>query len=437
MDSTLWRCRPAIIAHVDRGKSTLTDSLVGKAACRQTTNKTELTSTFWSHFTAGVVCHSLVMFPVAALEAVTPDAVNQAVDLFEVVKQLRLRLTNVSEEVLDRAFESHIQNVLEKLDKRIPFLTDQSAKSVEVVMAKHGLCDAAFQQIILLCQHISPALGEVLKQLRNTHSEFFSELQFVSNEYLRRMEEQEKSVQESKQQHDLLEKECDELLAATKLLDQVPSSSFSTRQPLWLGQEAEENNQLILELRKQLRETLAEVNSVKASGKKAGAGWKSQSGSQSVTEEALRPSFDTSLQADVRGRKLFDNMKRTDPHVTTHSPASASALFSSSQTEFKPQSSFMLSSTMTSSSSPSSHSPLASLSSLNQWLLSIRKEIQLSLDSNSIRAITPNECRDLVLSIFDSRQQSLQKIKQKIQSAQHDLETNGPPSLPRPSLLRL
>jgi hypothetical protein len=163
------------------------------------------------------------MFPTAALEAVSPEAVTQAVDLFEVIKQLRLRLTNVSEEVLDRAFESHIQNVLEKLEKRIPFLTDASAKSVEVVMAKHGLCDAAFQQIILLCQHISPALGEVLKQLRNIHSEFFSELQFVSNEYLRRMEEQEQKGQEAKQQYEVLNKECDELLAATKLLDQVSS----------------------------------------------------------------------------------------------------------------------------------------------------------------------------------------------------------------------
>jgi hypothetical protein len=163
------------------------------------------------------------------------------------------------------------------------------------------------------------------------------------------------------------------------------------------------------------------VNSVKASGKKAGGGaWKSQSGSQSVAEESLRPSFDTSLQADVRGRKLFDNMKRSDPQVISH--ASSSAIFSASQTEFKPNSSSLLSS----SSSQAQYSPLASLSSLNQWLLSIRKEIQVSLDSNSIRAITPNECRELVTSIFDSRQQSLQKIKQKIQSAQHDLETNGP-----------
>jgi biopolymer transport protein ExbB/TolQ len=166
------------------------------------------------------------MFPAGALQAVTPESINQAVDLFEIIKQLRLRLTSINEETLDRSFETHIQNVLEKLEKRLPFLSDNEAKNVEIVMAKHGLCDASFQQIILLCQQISPSLGDVLKQLRNIHSEFFSELQSISNQYLDRFNEQQKISNEMNQKIQNLEQECDELLAATKILDQVPIFSL-------------------------------------------------------------------------------------------------------------------------------------------------------------------------------------------------------------------
>lgn len=151
------------------------------------------------------------------------------------------------------------------------------------------------------------------------------------------------------------------------------------------------------------------MNSIKASGKKSA--WKANN----TPNEQSRPSFDTSIQADVRGRKLFDNMKKSDPHVVNHN---SSGPLSSSQLEYKPQAS--MSSTMSSTISPQS-----SLSSLSNWLLSIRKEIQTSLDSNSIRSLTLNECKDLVSSILDSRQQILQKIKQKIESTQQEIDLNG------------
>jgi hypothetical protein len=164
------------------------------------------------------------MFPSRAVEAVTPDSITRAVDLFEIVKQLRLRLTTISEEVLDRAFETHVQGVLEKLDKRIPLITESNAKEVEVVMAKHGLCDAAFQQIILLCQSISPALGDVLKQIRSIHSEFFNELQQISNQYIQQLDEQKALCEEYKSDRERVEDECQELMKATSLLDRVSTT---------------------------------------------------------------------------------------------------------------------------------------------------------------------------------------------------------------------
>ncbi len=122
------------------------------------------------------------------------------------MKQLRLRLgTNgsVDEASLNAAFESHVHGVLSKLDRRLPLLNNDNTKRVEIVMAKHGLCDgttlknkinrlffiinkshflATFQQTILLCQTISPALGDVLKRVRSIHAALFTELQQTSGE---------------------------------------------------------------------------------------------------------------------------------------------------------------------------------------------------------------------------------------------------------------
>lgn len=113
--------------------------------------------------------------------------------------------------------------MLGKLDKRLPHITDENAKKVEVVMAKHGLCDAAFQQIILLCQSISPALGDVLKQIRGMHSSFLTELQVTSNAFIRSLEEKQQYCDTTRQDIINIENECKQLMEATELLDQVPT----------------------------------------------------------------------------------------------------------------------------------------------------------------------------------------------------------------------
>ena len=96
-----------------------------------------------------------------AVDCVTPAELSRAAALFGTMKQLRIQLKSVDENMLDRAFEQHVQSVLEKLDQRLPVLAEQQDKpqvqseqllAVEVIMARHGLYDAAFQQVVLLCQ---------------------------------------------------------------------------------------------------------------------------------------------------------------------------------------------------------------------------------------------------------------------------------------------
>lgn len=92
------------------------------------------------------------MISALALEAVTQNELTKAAAVFGTLKQLRIKLKNVDEGVLDRAFEVHVQRVLDKLESRLPALSDSHLKEVEITMAKHGLYDAAFQQVIILCQ---------------------------------------------------------------------------------------------------------------------------------------------------------------------------------------------------------------------------------------------------------------------------------------------
>ena len=92
------------------------------------------------------------MISAVALEAVTQSELSRAAAVFGTLKQLRIKLKNADEGVLDRAFEVHVQRVLDKLESRLPSLTDGKLREVEITMAKHGLYDAAFQQVIILCQ---------------------------------------------------------------------------------------------------------------------------------------------------------------------------------------------------------------------------------------------------------------------------------------------
>lgn len=87
-----------------------------------------------------------------AFESINPSEIAHAANLFDTLKQYRIKLKNGSEAVLERAFELHVQSVLEKLDARLPGIEDTRQQKIEVIMAKHGLYDAAFQQVVLLCQ---------------------------------------------------------------------------------------------------------------------------------------------------------------------------------------------------------------------------------------------------------------------------------------------
>ncbi len=93
-------------------------------------------------------------FPNAlAFEALTPTEIAKAATIFDNLKHLRIKLKNGDESILEKAFEIHVQSLLEKLEARLMNLeTNPLFQKMEIILAKHGLYDAAFQQVILLCQ---------------------------------------------------------------------------------------------------------------------------------------------------------------------------------------------------------------------------------------------------------------------------------------------
>jgi hypothetical protein len=96
----------------------------------------------------------MATFPNAlAFEALTPTEIAKAATIFDNLKHLRIKLKNGDENILEKAFEIHVQSLLEKLEGRLSNLHDNPQfQKMEIVLAKHGLYDAAFQQVILLCQ---------------------------------------------------------------------------------------------------------------------------------------------------------------------------------------------------------------------------------------------------------------------------------------------
>ena len=45
-------------------------------------------------------------------------------------------------------FESHLQNVVKRLNERLKFMKEPAQRHTEILLAKHGLYDLCFQELI-------------------------------------------------------------------------------------------------------------------------------------------------------------------------------------------------------------------------------------------------------------------------------------------------
>lgn len=351
------------------------------------------------------------MIEASALEAVTPQELAKAATLFDTVKKLRQKLKDIDEGYLDQAFENHVQGVLDKLAARLPIITEKHSKKVEVTMAKHGLYDAAFQQVVLLCQNISPALGETLKDLRSIHSTFMTDLQQSVCDF----------ISESKQQ-------TDDLIKVTKYAETLESNVKTLQETLEkLNKEADVHEKKILQLRQHLREAAQEINYVRDINASDSKGLFNTTSSfdnmsnvygqpgntpnkrnqRKISKSRSYEEFNTSvngLNSEVGSppryaqqlKRILDGSNggkrgkewNVDPALLddSYDPLLASGPRSKASVSI----------------STPGRSTLSVISPIN-WLRSFRVDVQRAIDDKRCRNITIHECRDLMDKVWESK----------------------------------
>ena len=317
--------------------------------------------------------------PSEALSAVGKEDIARAASLFDTVKGLRLRLTDADEAQLDRSFQQHTTSVLEKLNHRLQVLGDQNPtlRKVELIMAKHGLFDAAFQQVVVMNSHVSPILGDSLKELRAVHLGFLSDFQGCVGDYNNSMTTLRHQAATAKSATNVLKDECTQLLESVRLLDS----------------EADAHQAEIVGLRRKVRlleetndELSSELKGLKAKG---------------VAAAATRPPMDTSMPTYnkflvPRGAGSSPSTKGGGGLSPTRVPesramAGGKGLLSSS-------SSFSSSSSSSKQAMPPPPPPPPA--STPSWFYNFRVELQAVMDSGKCRLLNLSECKDLLEKLY-------------------------------------
>eukprot|EP01039_Chlorochromonas_danica_P001390 gene1390-1511_t len=334
-----------------------------------------------------------------AFEFINPAEVAKAANLFDTLKQLRLRLKNGDEAVLERAFEIHVQGVLEKLDARIPQISDPYQQRVEVIMARHGLYDASYQQVLLLCQSISPALGDCVRDLRAVQSAFIGDFQQI----LVNMREDQAQLSTS-------------LLEKSQEIEQHEENIRKLQDTmLQLNQENEQLNQQILDLRQHLRNTIQEMHKYKEI---------SSSDPKLISyppfqHDAVPTGNSLSMRRSLSTASLSISSTQPPPNSPSYmrprTPKSERASNAREETYLAAgfQSGEESSVLQRQGLNTPSKKPLSLASPVN-WLRSFREDIQKAMDMGRCRDISLKECKDTIARLYESKAIANDKAMQGI-----------------------
>eukprot|EP01038_Epipyxis_sp_PR26KG_P012971 gene12971-17393_t len=352
------------------------------------------------------------MISSASINAINPQELSKATTLFHNIKNLRLQFQPgiFSEETLDQAYENHIQNILDKLESRIPLLdTDEYLKKVEIVMARHGLYDASFQQVILLCQEISPLIGDALKDLRLTHSGFINELQQTICDF----------VDSSNELHQQVNSKDDEI---NQLKDEMKSLQTTMQA---LDREADVHNQKIIELRQHLREAAQEINSLREGVIRSNSGNTNTSslpvyGESTVTQNQVTSSpnklirsnstsnLNNTLNNKSKQQSKFDYTFNTNDSINGDKQSIGSANRSYTNSPYPNQIAKSV------NGNNNNNNTLSLQAASYNWLQLYRSDIQKALDDHRCRDITLKECKELIMKLYETKEVANQKALKRI-----------------------
>lgn len=118
---------------------------------------------------------------------------------------------------LSNNFDKHVNLVINRLNQRLAAMKDDKfRRQTEILMAKHGLFDVCFQEVINYTTSFNPQLGAILRKLRLVHTTLFQSfpplMQDVQHYAAEEVSKLRKQAQEA-------EKETAQLLEAAEQLE--------------------------------------------------------------------------------------------------------------------------------------------------------------------------------------------------------------------------
>lgn len=149
--------------------------------------------------------------------SLTQEDLEAVAVLFAAIKTLRSQNHEANIESMTIAFDAHVHSVLGRLNERIAAMKgDKYRKQAEIVMAKHGLFDVCFQEVIHHATSINPQLGAVIRKLRLVHT---SLLQSFPPLLAASRAKNDEDINILKEQAEQSEGETSQLLVAAEMME--------------------------------------------------------------------------------------------------------------------------------------------------------------------------------------------------------------------------
>ena len=320
------------------------------------------------------------MIPTQALAAVTTQELSRAASLFSSIKQVRVKQSNIDEKVLDSAFESHVTQVLEKLDKRLPSLEISALKDAEILMARHGLYDAAFQQAILLSHMKIPTLGDILKEIRTVHSKIITDFYKLIDDNQKEISHLKNQVFELQESYSELNQDKIELNNKYKILEKEYTIQNSELQ----------------DCKAKLYDKTHELVSLKESIKLNNNNNKFNNSYKSMQFSTDHYNNETMQGNKKTGTTPVGTPKKRNIMNDTVSSIARNLILNDT---LKSPNNLNFNSTMNSNTNTNR----SMITMPENWLYTFRVDMQLAIDNNKIRNITINECKELITKYYESK----------------------------------
>ena len=127
-----------------------------------------------------IQCYLISLWPFAVYSsAIVQQDLESLAALFNTVKNLGGSQDAERERKMTQTFETHLQTVVKRLNDRLKTMKETAQRHAEILLAKHGLYDLCFQEIISHSGSVNPQLQDSMRTICNVHSDLFQLLEGV------------------------------------------------------------------------------------------------------------------------------------------------------------------------------------------------------------------------------------------------------------------